>query len=125
MNIVILSGGTGNTALVNGLIKHGKVDDITVITNMYDNGKSARHISHRPLLRHWRSILESTLFRYSHRWQHTRHRLHQRHRNDADAGCDAEMVYQAHRPTYYLRRDIGILYSLPAVDYIIKTHIKT
>lgn len=40
MNIVILSGGTGNTALINGLIKHGKVDDITVITNMYDNGKS-------------------------------------------------------------------------------------
>ena len=40
MNIVILSGGSGNTALVNGLIKHGKVDDITIITNMYDNGKS-------------------------------------------------------------------------------------
>lgn len=41
-NIVIISGGSGNEALMSGLLKH-KVNDhnnITVITNAYDNGKS-------------------------------------------------------------------------------------
>lgn len=41
MNIVILSGGSGNDALIHGLVKFGnKENDITVITNAYDNGKS-------------------------------------------------------------------------------------
>jgi 2-phospho-L-lactate transferase/gluconeogenesis factor (CofD/UPF0052 family) len=40
MNIVILSGGSGNDALMQGLINHGYADSIKVITNAYDNGKS-------------------------------------------------------------------------------------
>lgn len=40
MNIVILSGGSGNDALINGLVNHGYSDNIKVITNAYDNGKS-------------------------------------------------------------------------------------
>lgn len=40
MNIVILSGGSGNDALIHGLVNHGYANDIKVITNAYDNGKS-------------------------------------------------------------------------------------
>lgn len=40
MNIVILSGGSGNDALMQGLINHGYANNIKVITNAYDNGKS-------------------------------------------------------------------------------------
>jgi 2-phospho-L-lactate transferase/gluconeogenesis factor (CofD/UPF0052 family) len=40
MNIVILSGGSGNDALMKGLIDHGYADSIKVITNAWDNGKS-------------------------------------------------------------------------------------
>lgn len=40
MNIVVLSGGSGNDALMQGLINHGYADSIKVITNAYDNGKS-------------------------------------------------------------------------------------
>lgn len=40
MNIVILSGGSGNDVLMHGLIDNGYADDIKVITNAYDNGKS-------------------------------------------------------------------------------------
>lgn len=40
MNIVILSGGSGNDSLIKGLIEHGYANDIKIITNAYDNGKS-------------------------------------------------------------------------------------
>ena len=40
MNIVILSGGSGNDVLVHGLVNNGHANDIKVITNAYDNGKS-------------------------------------------------------------------------------------
>lgn len=40
MNIVILSGGSGNDAIVKGLINNGYLDNISIITNLYDNGKS-------------------------------------------------------------------------------------
>lgn len=40
MNITILSGGSGNDALVKGLKKLYKNINVKVITNMYDSGKS-------------------------------------------------------------------------------------
>ena len=40
LNIVILSGGSGNDSLVKGLKKYYKNSNIKVIVNAYDNGKS-------------------------------------------------------------------------------------
>ena len=48
MKITILSGGSGNDALIRGIKKFYKTADVKVITNAYDSGKSTgicRHIT--------------------------------------------------------------------------------
>ena len=40
MNIVILSGGSGNDSLIKGLKEMYPESDIKVIINAYDSGKS-------------------------------------------------------------------------------------
>lgn len=40
MKIVIISGGSGNTALLDGIVNNNQLNDTSIIVNAYDDGKS-------------------------------------------------------------------------------------